>query len=163
MQINFKEKSLTFDAPLSVFDAAAAAEIVTRAHIAARVNGKLVGMTQILDADADVELLTFEDADGRWALRHTASHVLAQAIKHLYGDQGVQLAIGPAIENGFYYDIDMEKRLTDADLRDIEKEMEKIVKQNIPLVRKEVSRDEAIKMFEEKGEGYKVQLIKDLP
>ena len=131
--------------------------------LAAKVHGVTTALTAAVKDGAKVDFLTFEDADGRWALRHTASHVLAQAIKHLYGDQGVQLAIGPAIENGFYYDIDMEKRLTDADLRDIEKEMEKIVKQNIPLVRKEVSRDEAIKMFEEKGEGYKVQLIKDLP
>ncbi len=131
--------------------------------LAAKVDGKTTDLMAVVKDGAKVDFLTFEDADGRWALRHTASHVMAQAIKHLYGDQGVQLAIGPAIENGFYYDIDMEKRLTDADLRDIEKEMEKIVKQNLPLVRKEVSRDEAIKMFEEKGEGYKVQLIKDLP
>lgn len=131
--------------------------------LAAKVDGKTTDLMAAVKDGAKVDFLTFEDADGRWALRHTASHVMAQAIKHLYGDQGVQLAIGPAIENGFYYDIDMEKRLTDADLQDIEKEMEKIVKQNIPLVRKEVSRAEAIKMFEEKGEGYKVQLIKDLP
>ena len=131
--------------------------------LAAKVDGKTTDLMATVKDGAKVDFLTFEDADGRWALRHTASHVMAQAIKHLYGDQGVQLAIGPAIENGFYYDIDMEKRLTDADLRDIEKEMEKIVKQNLPLVRKEVSRDEAIKMFEEKGEGYKVQLINDLP
>lgn len=131
--------------------------------LAAKVDGKTIDLMAVVKDGAKVDFLTFEDAEGRRALRHTASHVMAQAIKHLYGDQGVQLAIGPAIENGFYYDIDMEKRLTDADLRDIEKEMEKIVKQNIPLVRKEVSREAAIKMFEERGEGYKVQLIKDLP
>lgn len=131
--------------------------------LAAKVDGKTADLMAVVKDGAKVDFLTFEDAEGRRALRHTASHVMAQAIKHLYGDQGVQLAIGPAIENGFYYDIDMEKRLTDADLRDIEKEMERIVKQNIPLVRKEVSREAAIKMFEEKGEGYKVQLIKDLP
>lgn len=131
--------------------------------LAAKVDGKTTDLMAVVKDGAKVDFLTFEDAEGRRALRHTASHVMAQAIKHLYGDQGVQLAIGPAIENGFYYDIDMEKRLTDADLRDIEKEMERIVKQNIPLVRKEVSREDAIKMFEERGEGYKVQLIKDLP
>lgn len=131
--------------------------------LAAKVDGKTIDLVAVVKDGAKVDFLTFEDAEGRRALRHTASHVMAQAIKHLYGDQGVQLAIGPAIENGFYYDIDMEKRLTDADLRDIEKEMERIVKQNIPLVRKEVSREAAIKMFEERGEGYKVQLIKDLP
>lgn len=131
--------------------------------LAAKVDGKTTDLMAVVKDGAKVDFLTFEDAEGRRALRHTASHVMAQAIKHLYGDKGVQLAIGPAIENGFYYDIDMEKRLTDADLRDIEKEMERIVKQNIPLVRKEVSREDAIKMFEERGEGYKVQLIKDLP
>lgn len=131
--------------------------------LAAKVDGKTTDLMAVVKDGAKVDFLTFEDAEGRRALRHTASHVMAQAIKHLYGDQGVQLAIGPAIENGFYYDIDMEKRLTDSDLRDIEKEMERIVKQNIPLVRKEVSREDAIKMFEERGEGYKVQLIKDLP
>ncbi len=131
--------------------------------LAAKVDGKTTELMAVVRDGAEVDFLTFEDAEGRRALRHTASHVMAQAIKHLYGDQGVQLAIGPAVENGFYYDIDMEKRLTDADLRDIEKEMERIVKQNIPLVRKEVSREDAIKMFEERGEGYKVQLIKDLP
>lgn len=131
--------------------------------LAAKVDGKTTDLMAVVRDGAKVDFLTFEDAEGRRALRHTASHVMAQAIKHLYGAQGVQLAIGPAVENGFYYDIDMEKRLTDTDLRDIEKEMERIVKQNIPLVRKEVSREAAIKMFEERGEGYKVQLIKDLP
>ena len=131
--------------------------------LAAKLDGKTVDLTTKLEKDCAVQFLTFEDADGRWALRHTASHVLAQAIKHVYKDQKVQLAIGPAIENGFYYDIDMEKKLTDEDLKDIEKEMEKIVKQNIPLVRKEVSRAEALKLFADKGEGYKVELINDLP
>ena len=126
MQINFKEKSMTFDAPLSVFDAAAAAELVTRAHIAARVNGKLVGMTQILDADADVELLTFADPDGKHVFRHTASHILAQAVKRLY--PGTKLTIGPAIDNGFYYDFDSDVAFTPEVLKALEGEMKKIVK-----------------------------------
>ena len=130
--------------------------------LAAKVDGKTVDLATPLTKDGAVEFLTFEDADGRWAFRHTASHVMAQAIQHLYGEK-VQFAIGPAIENGFYYDIDMEKRLTDEDLRDIEKEMERIVKQNLPMVRKEISRADALKLFEEKGQNYKVELINDLP
>ncbi len=131
--------------------------------LVARVDGKVMDLMTRLDHDAKVEFLTFEDADGRWALRHTASHILAQAVKRLYKDEKVQLAIGPAIENGFYYDIDMERKLNDSDLADIEKEMKKIVKENLPLVRKKVSRDEALKFFQKKGEAYKVQLIEDLP
>jgi threonyl-tRNA synthetase len=130
--------------------------------LAAKLDGKTVDLTTPLTKDGAVEFLTFEDADGRWAFRHTASHIMAQAIQHLYGDK-VQFAIGPAIENGFYYDVDMEKRLTDEDLRDIEKEMERIVKQNLPMVRKEISRADALKLFEEKGQSYKVELINDLP
>ena len=131
--------------------------------LAGKIDGKTVDLTSIIDKDCTIEFLTFDDADGRWALRHTASHVLAQAIKRVYKDEHVQLAIGPAIENGFYYDIDMEKKLTDEDLKDIEKEMAKIVKENLPLVRKEVSRAAALKMFADKEEGYKVELINDLP
>ena len=130
--------------------------------LAAKLDGKTVDLTTPLTKDGVVEFLTFEDADGRWAFRHTASHIMAQAIQHLYGEE-VQFAIGPAIENGFYYDVDMEKRLTDEDLRDIEKEMERIVKQNLPMVRKEISRADALKLFEEKGQSYKVELINDLP
>ena len=131
--------------------------------LAAKVDGQTRDLMSVLDKDGQVEFLTFEDADGRWALRHTASHILAQAVKRLYKDSKVQLAIGPAIENGFYYDFDMERQLTDADLRDIEKEMKKIVKENLALTRKEVSRAEALKSFEEQGESYKVELINDLP
>ncbi len=130
--------------------------------LAAKLDGKTVDLTTPLTKDGAIEFLTFEDAEGRWAFRHTASHIMAQAIQHLYGEK-VQFAIGPAIENGFYYDIDMEKRLTDDDLRDIEKEMERIVKQNLPMVRKEISRADALKLFEEKGQSYKVELINDLP
>ena len=128
-----------------------------------KVDDKIQDLTYKLSGEHNVELLTFDDADGKRALRHTASHVMAQAIKRLYKDEKVQLAIGPSIENGFYYDIDMERRLTDADLKDIEKEMSRIVKENLPLERHEVSREDALKMFSEKGESYKVQLINDLP
>ena len=128
-----------------------------------KVDDKIQDLTYKLSGEHNVELLTFDDADGKRALRHTASHVMAKAIKRLYKDEKVQLAIGPSIENGFYYDIDMERRLTDADLKDIEKEMSRIVKENLLLERHEVSREDALKMFSEKGESYKVQLINDLP
>ncbi|WP_028129774.1 threonine--tRNA ligase [Selenomonas sp. AE3005] len=131
--------------------------------LAAKVDGETKDLTAVLDKDCTVEFLTFEEADGRWALRHTASHILAQAVKRLYKEDNVKLAIGPAIDNGFYYDIDMDRQLGESDLKDIEKEMKKIVKENLKLERKEVSRSEALKMFEEKGESYKVELINDLP
>ena len=131
--------------------------------LAAKMDGKTVDLMTPITKDAEIEFLTFEDEDGRWALRHTAAHVMAQALQHLYANDGIQFAIGPAIENGFYYDIDMEKKLTDSDLKDIEKEMDRIVKQNIPMIRKEISRADALKFFEEKGQSYKVELINDLP
>ncbi|MBP3722010.1 MAG: threonine--tRNA ligase [Selenomonadaceae bacterium] len=131
--------------------------------LAAKIDGKTCDLTTPITTDSKLEILTFEDEDGRWALRHTASHILAQAIKRLYKDQNVMLAIGPAIDNGFYYDIDMERQLTESDLSDIEKEMKKIVKENLPLVRSELPRADAIKLFQEKGEKYKVELIEDLP
>ena len=131
--------------------------------LAVSIDDKVMDLTTVLDKDAAVQFLTFEDEGGRHALRHTASHILAQAVKRLYKDENVQLAIGPAIENGFYYDIDMEKRLTDEDLKDIEKEMHKIVKENLKLERKLVSRQEALDMFTKAGENYKVELINDLP
>lgn len=131
--------------------------------LAVSIDDKTMDLTTILDRDCKVQFLTFEDEGGRHALRHTASHILAQAIKRLYKDENVQLAIGPAIENGFYYDIDMEKRLTEDDLKEIEKEMNKIVKENLKLERKLVSRQEALDMFGAAGENYKVELINDLP
>ena len=131
--------------------------------LAAKIDGEVVDLTAVIDKDCKVQFLTFEDEEGRRALRHTASHIMAQAVKRLYKDQHVKLAIGPAIENGFYYDIDMDRKLTEDDLKDIQKEMEKIVKENLKLERKEIDRAEALKMFEEMGESYKVELINDLP
>ncbi|MBQ8341652.1 MAG: threonine--tRNA ligase [Clostridia bacterium] len=146
---------------MSVFDAAKAAEIVSRAHIAAKVGGKVVAMTHLLDADAEVELLTFADAEGKHVFRHTASHILAQAVKRLYPQ--VKLTIGPAIEDGFYYDFDSDISFGPEQLAAIEGEMKKIVKENHLIERFELPRDEAIKLMEGKGEPYKVQLINELP
>ena len=152
---------MSFEAPLSVFDAAKEAELVTRAHIAAKVDGKVVGMTYLLEADADVQLLTFADAEGKHVFRHTASHILAQAVKRLYPE--VKLTIGPAIEDGFYYDFDSDISFGPEQLSAIEGEMKKIVKENHLIRRFELPRAEAIKLMEEKGEPYKVQLIEELP
>lgn len=132
-----------------------------RVALAAKLNGEVVDLDREINEDCNLEILTFEDEGGRLALRHTSSHVLAQAVKRLYPN--VKLAIGPAIENGFYYDFDSEKTFTDADLENIEIEMGKIIKEDFRLHRFELPREEAIKLMNEKGEDYKVELIKDLP
>lgn len=129
--------------------------------LGARVNGESIDLMKKLDTDCELEILTFDDEDGRWDLRHTASHILAQAVKKLYPN--AKLAIGPAIDNGFYYDFDLETPFTPEDLEKIEKEMEKIVKEKITIERFELPRDEAIKFMKEKDEPYKVELIEDLP
>lgn len=129
--------------------------------LGARVDGESVDLMKKLDKDCELEILTFDDEDGRWDLRHTASHILAQAVKKLYPN--AKLAIGPAIDNGFYYDFDLENPFTPEDLDKIEKEMENIVKGKIAIERFELPREEAIKFMKEKDEPYKVELIKDLP
>ncbi len=131
--------------------------------LACKIDGETSDLKTPLNGDHAVEILTDQDADGLRTLRHSASHVLAQAVKHIYGDANVQLAIGPSIDNGFYYDIDMEHQLSPEDLTKIEKEMKKIVKENLPIERKEVTRQEALDYFKAKGEKYKVELINDLP
>ena len=134
---------------------------LAKSVLVAKVDDLVVGLDTKLMKDAKVELLTFADSEGKHALRHSASHILAQAVQRLYGN--VQLAIGPAIENGFYYDFDVETPFSTEDLAKIQKEMEKIVQENLLIERKELSRADAIKMFSEKGETYKVELINDLP
>ena len=161
MKINFGEKTVELEAPLSVFDAAKAAELVTRAHIAAEIGGTIVAMTHQLTEDADVKLLTFADDAGRHVFNHTAAHVLAQAVKRLY--PATKLTIGPAIEGGFYYDFDSDTPFGAAELAAIEGEMKKIVKENHLIERFELPRAEAVALMEEKGEPYKVQLINELP
>ena len=159
--VKFAEKEMSFDAPLSVFDAARAAEVGTRAHLAARVNGQVVDMTHVLDADADVQLLTFEDKDGRHVFNHTAAHVLAQAVKRLFPE--AKLTIGPAIESGFYYDFDSDTPFSADVLKKLEDEMKKIVKENLLIERFTLPREEAIAFMTEREEPYKVQLIEELP
>ena len=125
------------------------------------VDGVNKDLSDTIEKDATVEFITPDSKEGLHAIRHTASHVMAQAIQHLFPD--VKFAIGPAIDNGFYYDMDSEHVFTPEDLREIEKEMAKIVKQNIPLVRSEVPRKDALARFAAEKEIYKVELINDLP
>ncbi|KAF1683967.1 threonine--tRNA ligase [Veillonella sp. R32] len=129
--------------------------------LAAEVDGELTDLREALQDGSHVSFLTFEQQGGKDTLRHSASHIMAQAIKRLWPD--AQLAIGPAIENGFYYDIDMEHVLVPEDLAKIEAEMQKIVKANFPIEKEVISREEALTLFKEKKEAYKVELIEDLP
>lgn len=125
------------------------------------VNGEVQDLRYTINEDCKIEICTFDTPEGKRAFRHTASHVMAQAIKRLYPE--TKLAIGPSIDDGFYYDFDREKAFTHEELEAIEKEMKKIVKEDIPLERFELPRAEAIKFMQEKEEPYKVQLIEDLP
>lgn len=123
------------------------------------INGKIADLRTVVESDCDFEVLTFDDEDGKKAFNHTASHVMAQAVKRLYPN--AKLTIGPAIENGFYYDFDVDTHFTQDDLDKIEKEMKVIIKENYPIERFELPADEAIKLMEEKDEPYKIELIKE--
>ena len=132
-----------------------------KATLAAEVDGKNADAFAPLYGDRALKLLTFADEGGRWAFRHTAAHMLAQAVKRLYPD--AKLAIGPAIENGFYYDFDVPKAFSPSDLAEIEKEMRKIAQEAYQIERFELPREEAVALMEKSGEPYKVELIRDLP
>ena len=137
-------------------------EGLARVATCSRVDGEIKDLRFKLEKDAQVEILTFEnDEDGKKAYWHTTSHIMAQAIKRLYKD--VKLAIGPAIDGGFYYDFDLEHRFTEEDYEKIEAEMKKIIKEDLPIERFTLSRNEAIKLMKELGEDYKVELIEELP
>ncbi|EEG76453.1 threonine--tRNA ligase [Dethiobacter alkaliphilus] len=129
--------------------------------VAAKVNGVVRDLTYTLTEDAEVRFLTFADDEGAEVYRHTSSHILALAVKRLF--KGVKLGIGPAIKDGFYYDFDYSESFVPADLEKIEKEMEKIIKESLPLERFELERQEAVEYFNKLGEDYKVELIQDLP
>ena len=155
-----KEKQ--FESAVSLADAAKAiSNSLGRDAIVAKVNGELTDLRDPIVDGAEVKFFTKEDKEGLFTLRHTASHVMAQAIQHLF--PGTKFAIGPAIDDGFYYDLDSEHVFSQEDFAAIEKEMAKIAKENIPLVKKVVSRAEALKFFQDKGQDYKVMLINDLP
>ena len=136
-------------------------EGLARVALAGRVDGKVVDLRYTLNKDCKLEILTFDDEDGKKAYWHTTSHIMAQAIKRLY--KNVKLAIGPAIDAGFYYDFDTDYRFSEADFEKIEAEMKKIIKEDLPIERFELPREEAIKLMKDAGEDYKVELIEDLP
>ena len=161
IKVKFNEHELELESGLSVYDAVASVGPVSREFIAAKVNGVVSDMTRKLTEDCEISLLTFEDEEGKHVFRHTASHILAQAVKRLYPE--AKLTIGPAIESGFYYDFDCDTAFTPEDLKNIESEMQKIVKENLKIERFELPREEAIKLMQEKNEPYKVQLIEELP
>ena len=162
MKINFESKVFESDAPVTVYDAAKEAlGMVERSVIAASVNGETVALSHLIENDADVKLLTFADAEGAHVFRHTAAHILAQAVKRLFPE--TKLTIGPAIENGFYYDFDSDVAFTPDILTKLEAEMKKIVKENLKIERFELPRAEAIAFMQERNEPYKVQLIEELP
>ncbi len=132
-----------------------------RAAVGAVVNGKVMGYEEPINEDSDFRVVKFEDAEGKEIFWHTSSHVMAAAIKELWPE--TKFAIGPAIADGFYYDMDLEHRFTPEDLEKIEKKMKEIAKKDLKLERVEISRDEALKLFKEEGQDYKVELIEDLP
>ncbi len=162
MKVTLKDGSCKeYENPLSVLEIAKdISEGLARAACAGEIDGKVVDLRTIVDKDCSLNILTFNDDAGKKAFRHTAAHILAQAVKRLYPD--AKCTIGPAIDEGFYYDFDMPS-LSREDLDKIEAEMKKIVKENIPITSYTLPREEAIKLMEEKDEPYKVELINDLP
>ena len=151
-----------YSEPKSVIEIASdISEGLARVACAGELDGEVVDLRTVIDKDCELSILTFEDEGGKAAFRHTASHILAQALKRLYPD--VKLAIGPSIAEGFYYDIDSETPIQTDDLAKIEAEMKKVVKEALPITRFTKPREEAIAYFEEKNEPYKVELIQDLP
>lgn len=162
--------NITFpDGSVRVFDdginALAIAEAISprlkKATLAAELDGELYDASLPIHGDHTLKLLTFADEGGRWTYRHTGSHILAQAVKRLFPE--VKLAIGPAIDNGFYYDFDTDRPFSPEEILAIEKEIAKIVSENLPLERFELPRQEAIEYVEKLGETYKAELIRDLP
>ena len=155
-------KEMEFESAVPLFEAAKAiSNSLAKEAVCAKVNGELADLRDPIVDGAQVEFFTKEDPEGLYTLRHTASHILAQAMQHLYPE--VKFAIGPAIDNGFYYDLDSEHAFSQEDFEAIEREMAKIVKENLPLEKKIMSREDAIAFFKAEKQDYKVMLIEDLP
>ena len=163
IKITLKDGSvMESEAGISIYEIAKKiSERLAKVATSALLNDEVVDLRTILNEDCTLSILTFDDDEGKGAYRHTTSHIMAQAIKRLF--PSAKLAIGPSIENGFYYDIDMDRNFTPDDLEVIEKEMAKIVSEDLAIERFELPREEAIRLMEEKEEPYKVELIKDLP
>lgn len=151
-----------FDSPVTVGDVAASIGAgLVRAALAGKVNGKLVDLSHPITENSTVSIVTDKDPEGLEIIRHSTSHLMAQAVKELYPK--AQITIGPVIENGFYYDFSLPKHLTNEDLPLIEKKMDEIVKRDLPIVREEMDRDEAVKYFNSIGEHYKAEIIGSIP
>ena len=151
-----------FNSPVTVGDVAASIGAgLARAAFAGKVNGKLVDLSHPITENSTVSIVTDKDPEGLEIIRHSTSHLLAQAVKELYPQ--AQITIGPVIENGFYYDFSLPKHLTNEDLPLIEKKMDEIVKRDLPIVREEMDRDEAVKYFNSIGEHYKAEIIGSIP
>ena len=163
MKVTLKDGSFKeFDQPMSVIDIAASISSgLARMACGGEIDGESVDLRHVVDNDCQLNILTARDEKGLAALRHTASHVMAQAVKRLYPD--AKLAIGPSIADGFYYDIDFANPIAAEDLEKIEAEMKKIVKEGLPLKRFTLPREEALALMRQKEEPYKVELIEDLP
>ena len=163
IKVTLKDGSVKeFENELSVLEIAKSiSEGLARAVVAASVNDQVVGLDYIVKEDCTLNLFKFDDVEGKDVFRHTSAHMLAQAIKRLYPE--AKFAIGPSIENGFYYDIDLDQRLTMEDLQKIEAEMKKIAKEDLKIERYELSKEDALKWAKENGEDYKVELIEELP
>ena len=163
MKITLKDGAAReFEGPMTALEVVKRiSNSLAKQAVAVRMNGKVMDLTTPINEDVELEVLTFADPDGAKVLRHTASHVLAQAVKRIRPD--AKLAIGPAIDNGFYYDFDLEEPFSTEDFAKIEKEMARIVQANEPLERFELPREEAIALMESQGQSYKVELIRDLP
>ncbi len=160
MQIKLRDEVKEFESGASLFDIAKSiSDGLARVALCAKVNGQVKEMSTVLTDDAEVEFLTFNDEEGKKAYRHSTAHVLAQAVKHLRPD--TKVAIGPAIESGFYYDFDFSTPFNRDEIEQVEAEMKKIIKANYPIVRKEISKAEALELF--KDEPYKIELIENLP
>lgn len=163
MKITLKDGSVReYDKSMSVYEIASdISEGLARVAMAGEVNGEVVDLRTVVSEDCELNILTFQDEGGKDTFRHTSSHILAQAVKRLYPE--TKLAIGPAIADGFYYDVDRDIPFTTEDLEKIEKEMKKIVKEALPVESFTLPREEAIALMREKEEPYKVELIEDLP
>ncbi|HAA24555.1 MAG TPA: threonine--tRNA ligase [Ruminiclostridium sp.] len=163
INVTLKDGSVReFEKGITVLEAAKnISGALAREAVAAEVNGKMVDLGHQLDDDCELNIITFDDKEGKAVYWHTTSHIMAQAVKRLF--PGTKLAIGPAIENGFYYDFDVQTPFTLEDLDKIENEMQKIIKEDLPIERFVLSRSEALKMEQENGEIYKTELIGELP
>ena len=151
-----------FDHAVSIFDVANDIGAgLARAALAGKVNGELVDTTHIIDQDADVAIITAKDDEGLDIIRHSTSHLMAQAVKQLFPE--AQVTIGPVIDDGFYYDFSYKEGFSDDDLKRIEKRMEELVKQDLPIIREEISREAGIEKFRGMGEAYKAEILEDIP